>query len=627
MNPALQYRRLVLLGTVLVAAFFALIVRFFLLQILWHDALETRADSFTRARKLIQPWRGEIRDRNGQPLAWSVPVVDVYADLVVCKDHVDRVVSVIGPLLGIEPRRLVKSMYEGLSVRNGGPKDAVLLKRNVTLAQWTAVLQGMTNSNFGMDTKRLTRRERGLLENLRRRALFARETQMRDYLFDDVLAHVIGPLAAASDKPVPEGLAGVELRFNSVLSGTPGYCFSRKDARGTELPFHRYDKVDPTNGASIALTIDLQIQRIAEAALSDAVARTGAKCGGIIVMDPKTGEVLALASRPAFSLRNPQTASPDLWRHHPISTQYEPGSTFKVITLVSALDLGLLTLDHRVDCERGYWSPVRLHDHKPFSILTIREALAHSSDIGFAKVAMLIGAERLYNYVTNFGFDRPTGIPLPGEVGGYVPHWKKWTEHGNHLLARIAFGQGLRVTQLQMTVAYCAVVNGGHLMRPILVKEIENADGTKLETTVPFLVRSVIRPETSSMAREALTLVCQPGFTGSRASLTYWTCGGKTSTAEKSTSRGYIHGAFYCGFIGHAPADDPRIVISVALDEPGTPSPSGGAVAAPLFRAVAERVLPYLGVPMDKGQRQNEHGLQLAGSNTQNKASRAHNLP
>lgn len=613
MKPAFHYRRLLFLSVLLVCGLVALIGRFYLLQIQWHEDIAAEADKFSRSRRLIQPWRGEIRDRNKQPLAWSVPVVDVYANLDVCRDHVESVARVVGPFLGVDHRRLLKSMYEGLLEVDGGPKDAVLLKRNVTMPEWELLRNAITNSNFGMEFARLSRRERAVLTSLRKNALFAHETQMREYLMDDSLQHVIGALMCSPGRLVPEALGGVELEFNDLLSGRPGYCFSRKNARGEELPFQRYEQVAPVNGSSIDLTIDFNIQQIAEMALEDAMERTGAKSGAIVIMDPTTGEVLALACLPAFNLRNPHAAPIEWWRNHPVSTQYEPGSTFKLITLVAALDLGLVSLDHRVDCERGYWARVKLHDHRPFGIQTVRDAFGNSSDIGLAKIAFVLGSERLYNYVTNFGLDRATGIALPGEPAGYVPHWTNWAAHDNHLLARVAFGQGLRVTQLQMTVAYCAAVNGGQLMRPLLVREIEDANGQVVQTANPTIVRRVIRPETSALAREALAVVTRPGYTGWRANLTYWTCGGKTSTAQKSTSKGYISGALYCGFIGHAPADRPKVVISVAFDEPRNGSPSGGAIAAPVFKDVAEAVLAYLGVPADKldGDR---HGLQLAGS-------------
>lgn len=614
MKLAPHYHRLLFLTVLLVCGLAALIGRFYLLQIRWHEDIAVEADKFSRSRRLIQPWRGEIRDRNSQPLAWSVPVVDVYANLGVCKDHVESVARVVGPLLGVEHRRLLKSMYEGLLPMDGGPKDAVLLKRNVTIPEWELLRNTITNSNFGMEVEQLSRRERAVLTSLRKHALFVRETQMREYLMDDSLQHVIGAVMCSPGRLMPEGLGGIELRFNELLSGKPGYCFSRKNARGEELPFQRYEQVAPVNGSSIDLTIDFNIQRIAEVALEDAMERTGAKSGAIVIMDPTTGEVLALACLPAFNLRNPKAAPIDWWRHHPVSTQYEPGSTFKLITLVAALDLGVVSLDHRVDCERGYWARVKLHDHRAFGVQTVRDAFGNSSDVGLAKIAFVVGPERLYNYVTNFGFDRATGIALPGEPAGYVPHWTNWAAHDNHLLARVAFGQGFRVTQLQMTVAYCAAVNGGQLMRPLLVRQIENANGEVVQTANPTIIRRVIRPETSVLAREALAIVTRPGYTGWRANLTCWTCGGKTSTAQKSTTNGYISGALYCGFIGHAPADKPKVVISVAFDEPRTGSPSGGAIAAPVFKDVAEAVLAYLGVPADKLPDSDRRGLQLAGS-------------
>lgn len=611
MNQAFHYRRVAVVAVLLVLALLGLMGRFFLLQVVWHEDLKKEADIYTRTRQVIPPVRGDVKDRNGRPLAWSVPVLDVYADVSLCESRVRQVANLVAPLLGLEPRDIERPIYKGLLPMQGGPKSAVLLKRNVALWDWAAARQTITKANFGMDVTRLSRAEKNMLAKLRTRAVFARENQMRDYVPGNELAHVLGPLTPAPDGTLFEGLSGIERKFNTMLAGMPGYYVSRRDARGDELICERTEHVPPRNGASVLLTIDLHLQQIADAALAEAVRQTQAKSGSIIIMDPWTGEVLAIACYPAFDLRNPLGAPRDWLRHHPVGTQYEPGSTFKLITLVTALDLGLVTLGHRVNCEGGWWQRVRLHDHKAFGVLTLRDAFGHSSDIGLAKIGMLIGAERLYNYVTNFGFNRATGIELPGEAGGYVPHWTNWTNYNGHLLARISFGQGLRVTQLEMTTAYCAAVNGGNLMRPLLVRQVEDANGKVIQRYDRVVLRSVIRPETSALARQALAVVPQPGYTGWRAVLSGWTSGGKTSTAQKSDSNRYLPDVVYCGYIGHAPAEKPAVVIAVALDEPKGKSPSGGVVAAPVFRAVAEPALPYLGVPKDK--RQVRHGLQLAG--------------
>jgi cell division protein FtsI/penicillin-binding protein 2 len=203
MKLAPHYRRLLFLTILLVCGLLALIGRFYLLQIAWHKEIAAEADKFSRTRRLIQPWRGEIRDRIGRPLAWSVPVVDVYANLDVCKDHVESVARVVGPFLAVDRRRLLKSMYEGLLEVDGGPKEAVLLKRNVSMPEWESLRNAITNSNFGMEVERLSRRERAVLTSLRKNALFARETQMREYLIDDFLPHVIGAVTCPRGRLMP----------------------------------------------------------------------------------------------------------------------------------------------------------------------------------------------------------------------------------------------------------------------------------------------------------------------------------------------------------------------------------------------------------------------------------------
>jgi len=609
MNEAFHYRRVLYLTVALVTMLALMIARFFWLQVVCHEPFAREAQRLTTIRRVSEPWRGGIKDRNGRPWVWSVPVVDVYADVQVCGDYVKPVARSLGPLLGLEPRQVAHCLYEGLLWRDGGPKQAVLLKRDVLLWECQALTQKLAQSSFGLNLAQLRRVDPEALGKLRTNAVIARDSQLRAYAPGNLSAHVVGPLRTVAGEIGHEGACGIEAAFNPALTGTPGLSVFTKDVRPNDPPPGRTQEVPAVDGDSVVLTIDLRLEQIAEAALADALARTGAKNGSVIIMRPGTGEILALACLPAFALEHPGAAPAEAWFNHPIMSLMEPGSVMKVLTLVTALDQGLLTLDHRINCENGWYGRVKLKDHGSYGVLTVWEAFGISSDIAFAKIGLLAGPECLYHSLTNFGLNQRTGIPLPGEMAGRFKHWTHWTEH---LLSRIAFGQGLGITQLEMTMAYGAVVNDGRLMKPLLVRRIERPDGQVRTRFEPVCLRTVISPQTSHLAREALKVVLLPKHTGHSAALDFRTAGGKTGTAQKATTNGYRPDVVCASFIGHAPANRPEIVVAVFLDEPKVKPHTGGVIAAPVFRVVTEQALAYLNVPPDKGPTRGG-GLQLAG--------------
>ena len=364
------------------------------------------------------------------------------------------------------------------------------------------------------------------------------------------------------------------------------------------MPARRTHSEAPADGNHVVLTIDLRLQQIVEQALAAARTRYRARSASAIVMDPGTGEILALACCPGFDPHNPGASAPETWRNTVFTDMVEPGSILKFIPLAGALDRGLMTLDSGVYCERGRFvvNKVAVRDHAPYGLLTLRQAFARSSNIALVKIALALGAQRFYQCLTNFGLARCTGVPFAAETPGRISPPETWSTMA---LTRAAFGQGVSVSQLQMAVAMCAIANGGRLMRPWVVSRIESPQGQVLRQFQPQVVRSAVSPQTAQQVKEALKAVVAPEGTGAGAALDRHTLAVKTGTAQKSDSKGYLAGRYYSSMVGFFPADAPRVVISVALDEPQN-GYYAGTVVAPAFRSIAEQIAACLEIPPDK---------------------------
>lgn len=608
------------------------------LQILRHAELEEKAEDYQHTTRTEQSWRGQIQDASGRRLALTVPVKDVFADLSVWTNRVELLASIVAPLLGTNAASLAQRVHQSLQGRNpptatdarrtsagdllgklrpqpvgSPPADplvsldlptaeaqpaAVLLMRGVAPATWTSIQEALARETFGLHTNRLSSRQRALLKSLRRWTLFALDDQRRYYPYGESLAQVLGFVGTATNGHLLQGKWGLEASLDGLLAGQNGVCASSQDAAGNELAFCRTTELPVRDGARVVLTVDLTLQQVVEQALAKVVARyhpTNASC---VIVKPSTGEVLALASLPAFSPQLPGASPPAGWRNHVISDRYEVGSVFKVITLAAALDRGVVTLEEPIFCEHGHWtylkSTLRDDDHH-YGYLSVEDCLAKSSNIGFAKIGLRVGANALYNSILQFGFDRPTRLPLPYETGGFIRRPADWTPTS---ITRVAIGHELAVSQLQLAMAYAAIANGGVLMRPLLVKQLNHADGSLWVKCGPQPVRRVVTPETTRLVREAMRAVVEHG-TGQLAALPGYSVAGKTGTAQKSDGHRIIPGHFYCSFVGLVPADKPELVIAVAVDDPGNTA-YGGTVAAPVFREIAEHAVVLLGIHPDQ---------------------------
>jgi cell division protein FtsI (penicillin-binding protein 3) len=364
-----------------------------------------------------------------------------------------------------------------------------------------------------------------------------------------------------------------------------------RDARRKKLNIYD-NSLMPKDGYDIVLTIDEVIQYIAERELEAAFRKYRAKGASIVVMDPRTGAILAMANRPTFDLNDHSNLDKDLMRNRAICDMFEPGSVFKIVTASAALEERKVTEMTPFFCENGEYRVAGriLHDHTSHGTLTFREVIEQSSNIGTVKVAQLLGADMLYRYVKAFGFGAKSGIDIPGEISGSMKPTRQWSKT---TITCVPMGQEVGVTALQLVSAVSVVANGGTLMKPYVIKEIRDKAGDMIKYTSPTVVRKVLDEETAARMKKILIGVVENG-TGKLAKLDDFTAAGKTGTAQKIEPGGqYSHTRFMASFVGFAPAEDPLLAIAVTLDEPQGMY-YGGVVSGPVFKNVAADSLKYL---------------------------------
>lgn len=409
-------------------------------------------------------------------------------------------------------------------------------------------------------------------------------------------SHVVG-FAGLDDS----GLEGVELAYDGYLKGLPGWRWTVKDAKRRDIISGDTKLIPASEGLNVILTIDENIQYIAERELDQVFQRYNAKGASVIVMDPHNGDILALANRPTFDLNEFSSSSYDERRNRAVTDIYEPGSVFKIITAASAIESKVADIDQKFFCENGEYKIGGriLHDHKPYGELSFSEIIEKSSNIGVTKIAELLGKDELYKFAKLFGFGEMTGIDMPGEVRGILHHPGKWSSVS---ISSVPIGQEIAATSIQLARAVAVIANGGFLVKPRVVKEIRDTSGNIIKSFPAIEVRRVISEDTASVMRDILMGVIERG-TGKKARLKMYTAAGKTGTAQKVEEGGrYSHSKFIASFLGFAPAVDPKVVILVMVDEPG-PVYYGGTVAAPVFGRIAEEVLKYMKVEPDGKRR------------------------
>jgi cell division protein FtsI (penicillin-binding protein 3) len=424
------------------------------------------------------------------------------------------------------------------------------------------------------------------------KGIYLQKENQRFYPKRDLAAHVLG-FVDLDEK----GLGGIEYELDNEIRGESGKIVVMEDARkrwfdGSQAKLEA--------GADVFLTLDEKIQYLAQRELDQAIAQTHAIAGTAVVMNPNTGEILALANWPTFNPNRASDAKAEARMDRAVSALYEPGSTFKLITLAAAFNEGITRPSEVFDCENGsvLVAGHRIHDHKRFGLLNVSQILAQSSDVGAIKIALRLQAPRFYDYIRAFGFGTPTGVDLPGESKGLLRPLENW---GSFSIGSISMGQEIGVTPVQLISAVSAIANGGLLYKPHVVAQLQRAGhALQVEDVLePMEPKRVIRPETAATLRRLMEGVVLEG-TGPKARLDGWTSAGKTGSAQKidpSTGR-YSRTQFIASFTGFAPINNPAVTILVSLDSP-VGQHEGGEVAAPVFKRIAEQVLTYLDVPRD----------------------------
>src|SRR5882724_3320516 len=532
------------------------------LQLVRHSTYVARAQRQQQRTIEITPKRGTIFDRNMHPLAMSLQVDSAFASPTELGENKALAAKLLSGVLSI-PRDVLEAKFE-----SGG--------------------------GFVWVMRKLSPEKAAAVSALNLKGVYLQKENQRFYPKRELAAHVLG-FVDVDEK----GSAGIERELDSEIRGESEKIVVMADARQR---WFDGGKAKREAGASVVLTLDEKIQYIAERELSAAIVKTHAMAGTVVVMNPNTGEVLAMANWPKFNPNAAADVSGQTWMNRAVSVAYEPGSTFKLITLAAAFDQGLTRPDEVFDCENGrvYIAGHRIRDHKPFGLLTVSDILAQSSDVGAIKIALRLGAPKFYDYIRLFGFGAATGIDLPHESRGILRRLENWRPIS---IGSISMGQEVGVTPIQLTNAVSSIANGGLLYRPHIVAELRRGeqivvapDQGPLAATEP---KRVIRPGTAATLRRLMEGVVLTG-TGKLAHLAGWTAAGKTGSAQKidpDTGR-YSPTQLIASFTGFAPISNPAITVLVSLDSP-VGQHEGGQVAAPVFKRVAEQVLAYLGTPRD----------------------------
>lgn len=562
MSDRASIRRLCICGGALLLGMAALAVQLTFLHLGPHDEVRERVKRNRHIRRSITVHRGTIQDRaaNGNFLALDMAVKDVCADPM--KIAQDRRLGDVAGVLAAQLRE---------------PAAALAVKLNHPDRRFTYVQRFVPNERAAA------------VQQMKLPGVFLEDSSRRFYPHRQALCHVIGFVNMEG-----VGSAGIEQRMEDYLRGTPGYVETEVNALRQEVYLQRIRQIPAIEGADVRLTVDQNIQYVVERALDGAMAEFRAKGAWAIVQRVKTGEILGMASRPGFDPNDFTKSTEEQRLNRCIGYVYEPGSTFKALTVAAALNEGTVRPEMTFNCENGAWfyGGRQLHDFHPYGVLTVADGLKKSSNIMAAKVALTLGDKRFHRYLRAFGIGQRSGIDLPGEETGLLSPPDKWAKI---TATRVAMGHGVAVTALQILNAFCTIANDGIMMQPYIVTEVAEKNGTVLYRMGPRELGRPITAQTAATMRELLSRVTEEGGTGLRARVEDYDVAGKTGTADKPINGVYSGSHVVSSFVGFLPALKPEIGIIVVVDEPQQ-FHTGGRVAAPYFCQIASEAVRFLDI-------------------------------
>jgi len=527
-----------------------------------HEEFSQLAARKNSIRQIIPCRRGDILDRNGEVLATDIPTRTVFADGSHITDP-QALAELAAPYLDCDPAELAERLKT--------ERKYLVLARGVAEEKAIGLYHAMDRSNL--------------------RGIYFEQTSKRIYPNGSMLSHVIGFLDHEA-----KGVQGVEMTMEPYLRGENGFRHIERDRTGRELVVYRGVEQPPKHGKHIYLTIDMALQAIVEEEIENAYRDLNPQSITAVLVDPFTGEVLAMATRPHFDPNAVGEAEPEQMKNRAIIDMVEPGSTFKIVAMAAALNESVAEPETMIFCENGryFYGGRTLRDHSGYGNLSVHDIMVKSSNIGSAKLAMMLGDVRYYEYVRSFGFGERTGIELPGEIPGLVHPPHRWSKIS---ITRIPMGHEVAVTPLQITMAMGAIANGGKLMAPQIVHSIRETDGTEIAAFQSQTVRDIVRPEVAALVRHALDEVVSPRGTAGLAKVEGYDVAGKTGTAQRvDPNGGYTPGKYVVSFAGFMPVEQAEFTGLVIVDDAQAVGRAnyGGLVAAPIFSRIAERAARYL---------------------------------
>lgn len=580
MGDSLTKTRMMFVGLFLLACLVAMGVRFHYVQVRMHNYLYKRAKRQYTQKIEKKAERGKIYDRNGFLLAGNIPCANIIADpqQTGSDDECGETAKFLAKQIG-KPEA---TLYQKLTRRqrtDGKENRYALLARNVSWNKSETLREAVRKFDL--------------------KGLFFRETTKRYYPQGRLLAQTLGFINVDRDQDKP--ISGIEKSEQQNFEGEDGKVIRERDRKGRGLSYGNQEIDETVNGKDIFLTIDEQIQTYTEEALDELCEKFKPRAAYAIMADPRTGDILAMAQRPTFNPNDRSTMTPDAWRNRMTTDVFEPGSAMKPIVISTAIDYGIVTPKTKFDCENGYWKEMRLRDSHRMGVSTVAEILIESSNIGTGKIARKMGKPMLYKTFRRFGFGKHTGIPLRPEATSYVRNPKYWDYLS---ISRFPIGQGIAITPLQLVRAYCALANGGKLVKLRLVDRVRDTRTKKFEKK-PYETSNQVfmKNSTSRVIVDIMRHVTKKGGTATRAAIPGFEVAGKTGTSQKwipnnkktGVKGHYSQKKFFATFAGFVPAFNPAFVLVVIADEPKG-NHYGGVVAAPTFKRIAKNTLGYMNI-------------------------------